>query len=260
MIKKTKADLQPQESVMSLSKYVALSGVCSRRKATEMIENGQVTVNGEVIPEPGFRVSPLMVVKAQGRILRPEEKVYILLNKPKDYITTLFDERGRKTVMDLVQLPEEVRLYPVGRLDRATTGLLVLTNDGEFAQKLSHPRYEISKTYHVTLDKPFSQGNLKRIGLEGVELEDGHVDVDAIGYVPEARKNEIVIELHSGKNRIVRRIFESFGFTVKKLDRISYAGLSKQGLRTGQWRKLTGHEISTLKKTRAVKKLRAKGS
>lgn len=249
-------DLTHKESPLtSLSKFVALSGVCSRRKAVEMIENGLVTVNGEVIREPGFKIDEKnTIVKAGGRLVQPEEKVYVLLNKPKDYITTVVDEKGRKTVMELIQLKHEVRLYPVGRLDRSTTGLLLLTNDGELALRLAHPRYEVKKTYHVTLEKPLSFETLKRIGQEGIELEDGLVMVDAIGFMPGEKKKQVVIELHSGKFHVVRRIFEAVGNRVDKLDRVIYANLTKAGLRSGQWRFLTHGEVAQLKKMPAKKK------
>jgi 23S rRNA pseudouridine2605 synthase len=244
-----KKNKSASSSAMSLSKYLALSGVCSRRKAVELIEKGAVIVNGHVIKEPGFKLTPTDLITANGQSIKPEEKIYILLNKPKDYISTVFDEKGRKTIMDLVRLNTDVRLYPVGRLDRSTTGLIVLTNDGELALKLSHPRYEVVKTYQVTLDKPLSASHFKKIGQEGVNLEDGHVDVDVITYVPGERKNVIMLDIHSGRNRIVRRIFEEFGYSVKKLDRIAYAGLTKQGLKNGHWRFLELHEVRTLKKS-----------
>ena len=235
-------------SIMSLSKHIALSGVCSRRKAVELIEKGSVIVNGKVVKEPGHKLAETDIVMANGNVVKPEAKLYILLNKPKDYITTVFDDKGRKTVMDLIRLNTDARLYPVGRLDRSTTGLLVLTNDGELAQRLSHPRYQIIKTYQITLDKPLATAHFKKIGQEGADLEDGHVDVDVIAYVPGERKQIVMVDIHSGKYRVVRRIFESFGYTVKKLDRIAYAGLVKQGLKTGHWRFLEEHEVRALKK------------
>jgi 23S rRNA pseudouridine2605 synthase len=234
-------------SAMSLSKYVALSGVCSRRKAVEYIQNGSVKVNNDVVKEPGYKVEQAEVVTVNGQVVRPEEKIYIVMNKPKDYITTLFDEKGRKTVMDLIKIRKDIRLYPVGRLDRATTGILILTNDGELALKLSHPRYEVTKTYQATLDRSLDNVHLKKIGHEGVNLEDGHVDVDVIGFMPGEKRNVVLLDIHSGKNHVVRRIFEEFGYTVKKLDRVAYAGLTKKGLKPGASRYLTPQEIGMLK-------------
>lgn len=234
-------------STTSLSKYLAINGVASRRKATEIIKNGLVTVNNLVVYEPGYKVLASDMVCAQGLLVTPEEKVYILLNKPKDCITTVSDERGRKTVMDLIHLDRPVRLYPVGRLDRSTTGLIVLTNDGDFAQRLAHPKYAKSKIYQVTLDKSIAQGTLKTLAQEGIELEDGHVNIDAVGHVQGERKSVVIIELHSGQHHVVRRIFEALGYLVDKLDRVAYAGLTKQNLRQGQWRFLTKGEVNALK-------------
>lgn len=234
-------------STTSLSKYLAINGVASRRKATEMVKSGHVTVNNKVIYEPGYKVLDKDMVCTQGALVQPEEKVYILLNKPKDCITTVSDERGRKTVMDLIQLDRPVRLYPVGRLDRSTTGLIVLTNDGDLAQRLAHPRYSRGKVYQVTLDKSVGQGHVKTLEKEGIELEDGHISIDAISYVQGERKNVVLIELHSGQHHVVRRIFETLGYLVDKLDRVAYAGLTKQNLRQGQWRFLTKGEVAALK-------------
>lgn len=231
----------------SLSKYLAINGVASRRKATEIIKSGLVTVNNTIVYEPGYKVAQNDMVCAKGLLVTPEEKVYILLNKPKDCITTVSDERGRKTVMDLIQLDRPVRLYPVGRLDRATTGLIILTNDGDLAQKLAHPRYAKSKMYQVTLNKTVIQADVKKLGHEGIDLEDGHVDIDGIAYVVGERKNVVLVELHSGQHHVVRRIFEALGYLVDKLDRVSYAGLTKQNLRQGQWRFLTKGEVAALK-------------
>jgi 23S rRNA pseudouridine2605 synthase len=237
----------PHEIGVSLSKYLAVHGVASRRKSTDMVKEGVVTVNGTPVLEPGYKVSSTDVVCARGVPIMPEEKVYILLNKPKDCITTVSDERGRKTVMDLVALDRPVRLYPVGRLDRATTGLIILTNDGDLANKLAHPRYAKSKVYQVTLDKAVTQADIRMLGHKGIDLEDGHVDVDAIGYVQGQRKNVVLIELHSGQHHVVRRIFQGLGYMVEKLDRVSYAGLTKHNLRQGQWRFLTRGEVAALK-------------
>jgi 23S rRNA pseudouridine2605 synthase len=240
-------------SQMSLSKFIALGGVGSRRKATEIIKKGEVTVNNKIIKEPGYKLKEDDVVTVNGKLIKPEEKVYILLNKPKDYITTVFDEKGRKTVMQLIDIAQNIRLYPVGRLDRATTGLLVLTNDGDLALKLSHPRYEISKTYHVVLDHALKQNDLKQIAQDGVQLEDGLVTIDSLYYVAGEQKNHVIIELHSGKNRVVRRLFEAMGYQVKKLDRVQYAGLTKKNLRSGAWRMLSKQEVNQLKNLSAKK-------
>jgi len=231
----------------SLSKFISVGGVASRRKATDMIKNGLVSVNSQVVTEPGYKVEPKDMVIAQGVLIQPEEKVYILVNKPKDCITTVADEKGRKTVMDLIQLDRPVRLYPVGRLDRSTTGLIVLTNDGDLAQRLAHPKYEKKKIYQVTLNKAVTMSHVKLLGHDGIDLEDGHVDIDAISYVMGERKNVVLVELHSGQHHVVRRIFEELGYLVDKLDRIAYAGLTKKDLRQGHWRYLSRSEVAVLK-------------
>jgi 23S rRNA pseudouridine2605 synthase len=242
----TKKNSNPAPSIaISLSKYLAVNGIASRRKATDMIKSGQVTVNGKVVSEPGYKVADKDMLLAHGSLVQPEEKIYILINKPRDCITTVSDEKGRRTVMDLIQLDRPVRLYPVGRLDRATTGLLVLTNDGDLAQRLAHPKYERAKLYQVTLNKAVTQREINSLAQEGIDLEDGHVDIDAIGYGE--RKNVVSIQLHSGKHHVVRRIFQALGYLVDKLDRIEYAGLTKLNLRQGQWRYLTHAEITALK-------------
>lgn len=230
---------------MTLNKYIAHSGTCSRREAAEMVKKGKVKVNGELALDPGYRVQEFDEVTIAGKKLTPQKnRVYLLLNKPKGYITTTDDPQGRDTVMDLVAGAEIDRLYPVGRLDRNTTGLLLLTNDGDLAQKLSHPSYETKKVYQVTLDKPLTKKDFEAI-LAGLELEDGPVTVDALSYLDE--KNELGIEIHSGRNRIVRRIFESLGYTVEKLDRVMYAGLTKKNLPRGEWRLLEEKEVILLK-------------
>jgi len=237
-MKKTKNS----ESADSLSKYLAQAGIASRRKATELIKQGHIKVNDIIIREPGYKIKTRDAVTCNDKPVRVHEKIYILLNKPKNYITTVSDEKGRKTVMDLVSDAIGVRVYPVGRLDRNTTGLLILTNDGEFAQKLSHPKYEVQKTYMVTLDKIFTQKDMDSV-KKGLLLEDGPVRVDAISYVQSMPRNHVKVVLHSGRNRIVRRIFEFFGYEVTKLDRIGYAHLTKKGLRVGEWRYLTADEL-----------------
>lgn len=247
MNKKRTTKKSSASSAMSLSKFVALSGVCSRRKAVEIIEEGLVSVNGAAVREPGRKVLESDVVKAYGKLVKPEEKLYILLNKPKDCITTLADEKGRKTVMELINIPEKARLYPVGRLDRATTGALLLTNDGDLAQELAHPKFEVSKVYHVTLDRPLTQPDVQNI-KRGVMLEDGMLTIDDMEFFADEPKSEVLVELHSGKYHIVRRLFETLGYKVRKLDRIMYAGLNLQGLKRAQWRYLTKAEIKSLKK------------
>ena len=230
---------------MMLNKYIAHSGECSRRDAAELVKQGKVRVNGELILEPGHRVAPGDTVTLSGKKMTPQKNlVYVLLNKPKDYITTTEDPQERKTVMDLVANAEVDRLYPVGRLDRNTTGLLLLTNDGALAHKLSHPSYNIRKVYHVTLDKKLTKADYDKI-FKGLELEDGKVQVDEIAYLEE--RHEVGVEIHSGRNRIVRRIFESLGYTVEKLDRVIYAGLTKKNLPRGKWRFLDEKEIIFLK-------------
>ena len=232
---------------MRLSKYVAHCGIAARRKAAEYIKQGLVHLNNEVVREPGVKVKPGDVVKYRGKVITPElEKVYILMNKPKDTITTAKDELGRKTVFDILGDEIKVRLFSVGRLDRATTGLLLLTNDGDLAKKLSHPSHEISKLYHITLDKPVTEAHLKQIAA-GLELEDGFTPVDKVSYVKGKAKNEIGIEIHIGRNRIVRRIFEHFGYKVKHLDRTYYAGLTKKDLARGKYRFLKERELVMLK-------------
>jgi 23S rRNA pseudouridine2605 synthase len=237
----------PEAEEMRLNKYIAHCGICSRRQAIEYVKDGLVSVNGAVVTEPGYLVRQGEVVRFKEQVIKPEQrKVYILMNKPKGYITTLSDERGRDTVMDLLKGKVKERVFPVGRLDRATTGLLVLTNDGELAKKLSHPSHKMKKVYHVVLDRPLPLADLERI-LQGLELEDGPVKVDAVGYVQGAGKNEIGIEIHVGRNRIVRRIFEHLGYEVKRLDRTFYAGLTKKDLPRGFWRHLSEKEVIMLK-------------
>ncbi|MGO4292851.1 pseudouridine synthase [Chitinophaga sp. RAB17] len=233
---------------MPLNKFVAHCGLCSRRKAVDLIKEGKVTVNGKVVTEPATKVTSSDVVTMQDKKITPTKNlVYILLNKPKGYITTTDDPEGRKTVMDLIQdAAENERVYPVGRLDRNTSGLLLLTNDGELAQTLAHPKHNIKKIYQVELDKPLTKGDFEKI-VEGVTLEDGVAFVDALGYVDPKDKKQVGIEIHSGKNRIVRRIFEHLEYTVEKLDRVMYAGLTKKTLNRGQWRFLNEKEVILLK-------------
>jgi len=232
---------------MRLNKYIAHSGICSRRKADEFIKSGLVKVNGEVVREMGHKVSETDEVKFKNQVVKPvKDLVYVLLNKPKNFITTTSDERNRRTVMELVAHATDKRIYPVGRLDRNTTGLLLLTNDGELAQRLSHPSGEVSKLYRVTLDVDLLQEHFDAI-KKGLVLEDGPATVDELSYIVGEEKSDIGIKIHIGRNRIVRRIFESLGYEVKKLDRVLYAGLTKKKLPRGKWRHLTRQEIITLK-------------
>ncbi|MFP5041167.1 pseudouridine synthase [Parasediminibacterium sp. JCM 36343] len=232
---------------MPLNKYIAYAGICGRREAAEMVKQGVVTVNGDVVYEPGYKVAPSDTVLLKGNKLFPKKNlVYILMNKPKDYITTSSDPEGRKTVMDLLKDATKERVYPVGRLDRNTTGVLLLTNDGELAQKLTHPGYQIKKVYAVRLDKPVTKKDFESI-LTGITLEDGMVQADSLAYADLKDKSEVGIEIHSGRNRIVRRIFEHLGYEVKSLDRVMFAGLTKKNVQRGTWRFLNESEIRLLK-------------
>lgn len=229
-----------------LNKYIANAGVCSRREADTFIAAGMVSVNGKPVTELGIKVKPEDDVRFDGRRIYPEKKVYLLLNKPKDFVTTTDDPHADKIVMDLIKDACTERIYPVGRLDRATTGVLLFTNDGDLSKKLTHPSHRMKKIYQVTLDQPVTANHLQQIA-DGVELEDGHVHADAISYLNQQDKNEIGIEIHSGKNRIVRRIFEHLGYKVRKLDRVYFAGLTKKSLPRGKWRLLSEKEIQFLK-------------
>lgn len=232
---------------MPLNKYIAHAGICARRDAAELVKSGVVTVNGQSIIEPGFKVSEKDEVKVKGKKIHlTKNLVYILLNKPKDYITTTEDPQGRKTVLDLIKTATAERVYPVGRLDRNTSGVLLLTNDGELAQTLSHPKNQVKKIYEVKLDRPVSKADFESIA-HGITLEDGFIQPDAIGYADPRDKSIIGIEIHSGRNRIVRRIFEHLKYDVKGLDRVSYAGLTKKNVNRGKFRLLTEKEIRTLK-------------
>ncbi|HSC25482.1 MAG TPA: pseudouridine synthase [Candidatus Babeliales bacterium] len=235
-----------KNQVDSLSKYLAQAGVASRRKVVDIIKSGVITVNGATINKPGFKINVNDCVKINNNIVRLEPKVYILLNKPKNCITTVADDLGRHGVIDLIADTIKQRIYPVGRLDRNTTGLLVLTNDGELALQLSHPRFEVEKIYHLLLDKAFTRNDMKKI-LNGVELEDGFIKVDQASFFSDRPKQNVIVALHSGKYRIVRRLFEHLGYGVEKLDRAGYAGLVKGHLKTGEWRYLTPTEVSYLK-------------
>ncbi|HMK27529.1 MAG TPA: pseudouridine synthase [Chitinophagaceae bacterium] len=232
---------------MPLNKFIAHAGICGRREAAELVKKGLVKVNAETITEPGFKVSSKDEVKVNGRKIFPAKNlVYILLNKPKDYITTTDDPQGRKTVLDLISRATTERVYPVGRLDRNTSGVLLLTNDGELAQKLTHPSNEIKKVYHVTLNKALDKKDYDQI-LKGVVLEDGPATVDALAYADIKDKTQIGVEIHSGRNRIVRRIFEHLKYDVKNLDRVIFAGLTKKNIERGKWRSLSEKEVRDLK-------------
>ncbi len=228
-----------------LNKYIANSGICSRREADDYIVAGLVSVNGVTITELGTKVYPKDVVRFNDERIKGEQKVYIVMNKPKDFVTTMSDPHAERTVMQLVEGKCAERVYPVGRLDKATTGVLLLTNDGELADKLTHPSFEKKKIYHVFLDKNFKGSDFQAL-LDGVQLEDGFIQADALSYIDED-KSQVGVEIHSGRNRIVRRMFEHFGYKVKKLDRVYFAGLTKKNLRRGQWRFLTDLEVSMLK-------------
>ena len=246
---KPKTPKKPVEDdgLVRLNKFIANSGICSRREADTYIATGLVSVNGVRVTELGTKIDPAKDdVRFDGERLKGEKKVYVLMNKPKDFVTTLADPHAERTVMDLIsksRCPE--RIYPVGRLDKATTGVLLLTNDGDLAEKLTHPSHGVRKIYQATLDKNLKKEDFDRI-LEGIELEDGPIAADALSYV-EGEKNEIGLEIHSGRNRIVRRIFEHLGYKVKKLDRVYFAGLTKKNLRRGAWRFLDDKEVGLLK-------------
>lgn len=232
---------------MPLNKYIAHAGICSRRDAALLVKEGKVLVNGTPATEPGLKISDTDVVKVNNKKITPSRNfVYILLNKPKDYITTSDDPQGRKTVLDLVRTATTERIYPVGRLDRNTSGVLLLTNDGELAQKLSHPRHEVKKIYEVKLDRPLTKGDMDKIA-EGITLEDGFIAPDVIAYADAKDKSVVGIEIHSGRNRIVRRIFEHLKYDVKSLDRVMFAGLTKKDVQRGKWRFLKEKELRILK-------------
>ena len=234
-------------ATLPLNKYVAHAGVSSRRAAAAMVKEGKVTVNGVVITDPGTKVLYTDTVKVNGKkVTVSSHFVYILLNKPKDFLTTTTDPQGRKTVQQLISKATEERVYPIGRLDRNTSGVLLFTNDGDLAQKLSHPKNEMKKVYHVGLDKPLTKQHFEQI-MVGVELEDGIARVDEMAYADPKDKTQIGLEIHSGKNRIVRRIFAALGYDVKTLDRVMYAGLTKKNVQRGNWRFLTEKEIRALK-------------
>jgi 23S rRNA pseudouridine2605 synthase len=237
---------QKDDDTIRLNKFIATSGICSRREADEYIKAGLITVNGKIIMELGTKVAPGDDVRYHGERIKKERLVYVLLNKPKDFITTVKDPHATKTVLQLVASACKERIYPVGRLDRNTTGVLLLTNDGDLAKTLTHPSYNKLKIYHVTLDKGCTAKDIKQI-REGITLEDGFIKADDISYIDPVDKSQVGIEIHSGKNHIVRRIFEQLDYRIKKLDRVYFAGLTKKGLTRGQWRHLTEIEVGMLK-------------
>ncbi len=234
------------EDKVRLNKFIAASGICSRREADQLIKAGLIKVNGKTITELGTKVNPGDDVRYNGERMRNEQKVYLLLNKPKDYVTTTDDPKERKIVMTLIKNACQERIYPVGRLDRNTTGVLLFTNDGELAKKLTHPGYNKKKIYHIFLEKAFAAGDMKKLA-DGITLDDGFIQPDAISYVSSEHKREIGLEIHSGRNRIVRRMFESMGYRVNKLYRVYFAGLTKKNLTRGNWRFLTDKEVNMLK-------------
>lgn len=236
-----------KDGSMPLNKFVAHAGICSRRDAADLVKSGKITVNGKKVIEPGFKVTEKDEVKVQGKKISTRKNlVYILINKPKDYITTTEDPQGRKTVLDIVKNATTERVYPIGRLDRNTTGVLLLTNDGELAQKLAHPSYEIRKIYEVTLDRQLSKKDFDALA-DGVTLEDGFIQPDALAFPDSNNKHIVGIEIHSGRNRIVRRIFEHLGYDVRQLDRVTYATLTKKNVDRGKWRYLSEKEVRLLK-------------
>jgi 23S rRNA pseudouridine2605 synthase len=240
------ASKAPEETAR-LNKFIANSGVCARREADELIKQGYISVNGKKVTDMGIKVKPSDRVEYRGKLLTPGKKVYILINKPKGYVTTVKDPHAESTVLDLVKDATKERIYPVGRLDKATTGVLLLTNDGDLAGKLTHPSFGAAKVYHVFLDKEVTRNDMEMI-VTGVTLEEGIVSADAVSYPDAEDRTQIGVEIHSGQNRVVRRIFEKLGYRVRKLDRVSFAGLTKKNLQRGHWRELTPKEVSMLKR------------
>ncbi len=236
-----------KDGFMRLNKYIAKSGICSRREADKLIETGIITINGKLVTELGFKVQRHDRVVMDGQLLTAEKLHYILLNKPKGFITTTDDPQERKTVMSLVERATDDRIYPVGRLDMKTSGLLLFTNDGDLAKKLTHPKHRVRKVYQVSLDKPLTKNDMQKI-VDGIDLEDGEIVVDKIAYVEgQDNKKEVGLQIHSGRNRIVRRIFEQLGYEVVRLDRVVFAGLTKKDLPRGKWRWLSNKEVDFLK-------------
>ncbi len=234
--------------IVRLNRYISNAGICSRREADDLISAGLVSVNGEIVTEMGYKVSPGDEIRYNNERLSWEKKVYLLMNKPKDSITTSDDPEGRKIIMDLIKDPRLPRVYPVGRLDRNTTGVILLTNDGELAQRLTHPKYNVVKIYKAVLNKSFAAKDLQELGNNGVELEDGPIKPDGVGIPSANEKNVVLVQIHSGRNRIIHRMFEAMGYLVDKLDRLEFAGLERKGLDRGEWRHLDDKEIKKLKK------------
>jgi len=245
-IKRSSASSFKSDEEIRLNKFIANAGICSRREADELIKTGLISVNGKIVTEMGVKVKHIDEIKYNGERIRSEKKVYLLLNKPRDYVTTVSDPEGRKTVMDLIKRASIERVYPVGRLDRNTTGVLLFTNDGDLTTKLTHPKFEKKKIYHVFLNRDLSKADLEKIA-NGLELQDGYIKPDAINYVYADSKKEVGIEIHSGKKHIVRRIFDSLEYKVVRLDRVYFAGLTKKNLPRGKWRFLTPKEVNMLK-------------
>lgn len=241
-----KVEEKVDDGTIRLNKYLSNAGICSRREADTYIQSGVVSVNGQIVTELGYKVQPGDKVSFGGKTIKAEKFYYVLLNKPKDYLTTASDPKNRKTVMELVSGAAPVKLFPVGRLDRNTTGVLLLTNDGDMANRLMHPRKGVQKLYKVELNKSFSVGHLEKLAA-GMELEDGFFQPDEVAFVAGESKKIVGIRIHSGRNRIVRRLFEHLGYEVIKLDRVIYAGLDKKGLTRGKWRHLTQEELNILK-------------
>lgn len=244
VIKEQLPDLMRED--IRLNKFLSNAGIASRREADVLIQAGNVSVNGEIVTELGYRIQPTDVVKFDGALIQSEKKRYVLLNKPKDFITTMDDPYGRKTVMSLVKKACKERIYPVGRLDRETTGVLLFTNDGDLAKRLTHPKHQVKKIYHVEVERPFSFTDLEKLRA-GVHLDDGFIKCDVAEYVRDGRSSEIGVEIHSGKNRIVRRMFEKLGYTVVKLDRVQFSCLTKKDIARGMYRHLTEQEVAFLK-------------
>lgn len=243
----SKSDNSAQKEIR-LNKYIAHAGICSRRQADVLITTGEITVNGKVVKELGFKVSPTDKVTYKNKTLQTEKFEYILLNKPKGFITTVKDPRARKTVIELVKNATNARIYPVGRLDRDSVGLLLLTNDGELTKRLTHPKYKVKKIYSVELHKPLTESDQIKL-LQGIKLEDGLSKMDQVQFINDGLdKTKIGVELHSGKNRIIRRTFEALNYKVLKLDRVAIGDLTKKGLSRGRWRKLSDYEVRLLKK------------
>ncbi|HAA11877.1 MAG TPA: rRNA pseudouridine synthase [Cytophagales bacterium] len=245
-IARSKGRDQKKSAETRLNKYIANAGICSRREADDLIAQGMVKVNGKVVTEMGYKVQKGDIVKYQGKTLSGEAPVYLLLNKPKDFITTTSDPQERKTVMELVNAAGEERIFPVGRLDRATTGLLLFTNDGDLAEKLTHPSHQVQKLYEVTLDRPIEKDDFLKL-QEGITLEDGFAKPVDVAIVGGGDDRVLGLEIHMGRNRIVRRMMEHLGYSVEKLDRVMYAGLTKKDVSRGQWRYLTEKEVIKLK-------------